>query len=605
MPAARERLRRAGPTLVLLAPSVLLAERAWARRWITDDGFINFRVVRMVLEGHGPVFNVGERVEATTSTIWLWALVVGDILLPFKLEWVAVVLGLACAVGGLAAGTLGAARLQRSLGVTGWLVPAGALTIAVVPPVWEFSTSGLEGGLTFGWLGLTSFLLARWASQEARLGIGSAVVAGLGWLIRPDLVVVSVVVIAGLLAVQWRSDGVRDRVRLLAAALALPVAYEVFRMGYYANVVPNTAQAKAGSASRWQTGFDYLRDFSQPYWLVVPLLALFLSVLVPALSRARAMGNKRAVVALILLPTAGLVHGLSIVRVGGDYMHARLLLPSFIALVLPLAAAPLPRWPWQRSAVAETGRGRDRVKPDVGGTARRWAGLVPVGATAGFVVVPIWALACLMALRSHSVVPDLFTADAWEGHVRLYGQHAVTAADQPFMRPPDPETDAVLVQGEVLTSAPRSDLPSLTYAGHAIGVTGYIYGSDVYIIDMLGLADPVTSRFELARRGLTGHEKQMPTAWLVARVTESSVEEDVVTPNAFTFPLYESPSGQLDEDAAAARRALECGDLQRLSDATTESLTPTRFVSNLVAAPGLARLNVPPDPHAALERFCG
>ena len=55
---------------------------------------------------------------------------------------------------------------------------------------------------------------------------------GLGWLVRPELVMYSVAFLAVVLALQWRTDTWRQRVRLLAAAAALPVAYQVFRMGY-------------------------------------------------------------------------------------------------------------------------------------------------------------------------------------------------------------------------------------------------------------------------------------------------------------------------------------------------------------------------------------
>ena len=42
----------------------------WTRRWMSDDGLIVLRTVRNILAGNGPVFNVGERVEANTSTLW-------------------------------------------------------------------------------------------------------------------------------------------------------------------------------------------------------------------------------------------------------------------------------------------------------------------------------------------------------------------------------------------------------------------------------------------------------------------------------------------------------------------------------------------------------
>src|SRR5690606_23884366 len=126
--------------------------------------------------------------------------------------------------------------------------------------------------------------------------------------------------------VGWGDDTWRERARVLGAAVALPVAYQVFRMGYYASLVPNTALAKSGGRSRWGTGIDYLRDFVQPYWLVVPLALLLVAVLAPATVRAWRGGRRRVVVALVALPAAGLVDLLYVVRVGGDYMHGRLLL---------------------------------------------------------------------------------------------------------------------------------------------------------------------------------------------------------------------------------------------------------------------------------------
>src|SRR5690606_19370427 len=107
------------------------------------------------------------------------------------------------------------------------------------------------------------------------------------------------------------------------------------------SLVPNTALAKAGSRSRWHVGWAYLRDLVQPYWLVLPLAALLLAVLVPLAVRAAAAGRRRIVAALVVLPAGGLLDGLYIVRVGGDYMHGRLLLPALFALLVPVAAVPL------------------------------------------------------------------------------------------------------------------------------------------------------------------------------------------------------------------------------------------------------------------------
>ena len=64
-------------------------------RHVADDAVINLRVTAQLLAGNGPVFNPGERVEAVTSPLWVAVLTVSSVLTPVRLEWLAVVLGIA------------------------------------------------------------------------------------------------------------------------------------------------------------------------------------------------------------------------------------------------------------------------------------------------------------------------------------------------------------------------------------------------------------------------------------------------------------------------------------------------------------------------------
>ncbi|HXF48671.1 MAG TPA: hypothetical protein VNL73_04495, partial [Verrucomicrobiae bacterium] len=41
---------------------------------LQDDAFISFRYIRNFLDGHGLVFNVGERVEGYTNFFWIMLL---------------------------------------------------------------------------------------------------------------------------------------------------------------------------------------------------------------------------------------------------------------------------------------------------------------------------------------------------------------------------------------------------------------------------------------------------------------------------------------------------------------------------------------------------
>ncbi|MEJ7583534.1 MAG: hypothetical protein WKF43_05455 [Acidimicrobiales bacterium] len=123
-------------------PLLVLATAAWQRRWMSDDGFINLRVVAQISAGNGPVFNAGERVEAGTSTLWVALLSLGDLVLPVRLEWIAVFGGIGLTLVGLAA-TMGAATLLwQQLHPDTVLVPVGALCLVAVTPVWDFASSG-------------------------------------------------------------------------------------------------------------------------------------------------------------------------------------------------------------------------------------------------------------------------------------------------------------------------------------------------------------------------------------------------------------------------------------------------------------------------------
>ena len=143
---------------MVLVPASITLVMAYERRWLDDDGFINLRIARNLLAGYGPVFNLDERVEAGTSPLWL-AVVSLLGALGARLEDASVFVGIALTVLAVvvaqdaASPAVRAGRAARSaarLGC-GWL-PLGALVVAVLPPIWDYASSGLETGLSLCWL---------------------------------------------------------------------------------------------------------------------------------------------------------------------------------------------------------------------------------------------------------------------------------------------------------------------------------------------------------------------------------------------------------------------------------------------------------------------
>jgi arabinofuranosyltransferase len=566
-----------------LLPLLTLAWMGWQHRWTADDAFINYRIVGQLLAGHGPVFNAGQRVEAGTSPAWLAVLALLDLLLPLRLEWIAVFASIGASVTGLAFAMLGTRRVLVGLAVPGTLVPLGAMAYAVRPPAWDFSTSGLEGGLSLLWLGLSWWVLTgRITANGARRSWCMPMVLGFGPLVRPDFLIFSVFFLAAFLWLDRKATR-RTQFVTLGLAAALPVAYELFRMGYYGEVVPNTAIAKEGTLSYWSWGWFYLRDFVGPHLLLVPLAVLAVAI-IPLCARQR---DVRIVFGSVI--GAGVAHGLYVVRVGGDYMHGRVLLPTLFVLLMPVSIVAVRAWQWALVAV-----------------------------------IAIWATASAFILRPHFQLYAKIS-DERIFQTQLTGvAHPVTLGD--FSRREiwaiaglytrllaDGGASGLVVDpGSTFQLPPRIPLradsdahaPLVAFWG-AVGVYAYAAGNDVEVVDLFGIVDWLSAHQQLDLRKRPGHEKFLPNAWILARYADTSAPIPpwvVVGGDDPTRKLQ----GVSPADVQAARAALQCGDLARLAASTQGALTPGRIVRNIAHAFSLSTFRFDGnDPLKAERELCG
>ncbi len=560
---ARYEADRPTNTIVLVVVGLMVV-LAWWHRWTFDDGFINFRVVKQIEAGHGPVFNTGQRVEAFTSPLWVAVLAVADILTPIRLEWLSVLLGICGTATGLTFAMLASRRLWGRTADSAQLLPAGALVIVAIQPFWYFATSGLEGGLTFAWLGGLLYLLARWATSERRVPTGALVVFGAGWLIRPELVLFTIAAAAAVLAGEWRSEGSRRAKLRVSWVLVLPVGYQIFRMGYFASILPNTAFAKAAGGARWGNGWAYLREFATHYLVWLPLLGLLGAAFVPLV---RLAGRRERIVVVAWLSAAALAT-VYVVRVGGDYIPARLLLPGLFAACAPVAFM--------------------RV-----GRTFNAAAFVVVVAWASFVGLSVKPPAPYRTGLGETRANVVTVSQALQGYLGVAYEHANSYPLSFELAP--------------LHVVPGPEVTRQTAALSGIGVLGYAFGPNVDVFDLGGLADPMTSHFELVHRGLPGHEKFIPPPWIAARLTApvSNVAASALTLRSFILPMIAPTAGAaFDAQVADARIALTCGDLRRLYNSYRGSLGIGGFLTNLVRSVGYSRISIPPDPAAARAKFC-
>ena len=581
---ARQVDRRWPSWLVVLVPLVIVLVGSWSYRWVQEDAFINFRIIDNLLAGHGPVFNVGERVEAYSDPLWLFLVAGVHEVLPFvDLGWLSVYLGLA----GTAIGVVLAGRaVQRLAGGRegGVTLPIGLVIFSVVAGVWEFATSGLEMGLTFCWIGLGFWLLVR--TEERRTSaVWCAFVIGLGTLIRPELILMTVVELGALAVVVgaagWKGPPsvLRRYLAPLGAAVALPVVYEVWRMAYFALIVSNTALAKSASASWWSQGFIYVWNFIAPYTLWMPF-ALALPLLAPVVGRWWRNDDRTGVVVLLTPVAAATVDILYVARVGGDYQHARLLLPGFMSLCLPIHA---------------------------GVRQLRTLLVIPV------VGILAWSVACGGWLRfstggvlrsDHGITDErsvwvtlsktAHPISAAEYHNQLGGSYRRLAAQA---RAGDRQV--LLVNSDLVAPGPaavpfvqpaRSSLPfALVTNVGAVGVTGYLSGPSVYVFDDYSLANPIGSHFVVAHHSRPGHQKFIGPDWMIGRFgTDATVV----------------PSGVSEQSVTAARRALACGPLNSYLHAISVPLSFSQAISNITHSLSFTTMTFSATPGVAARELC-
>lgn len=562
--------------LSTLASAIVLAVFAavggWMRRWIADDGLIVLRTVRNLQAGNGPVFNAGERVEANTSTLWQYLIWIVSEILPMRLEVIVLGVALACTIAAVVVGALGAGHLYR--GAATWVfAPVGGIVYLAVPPARDFATSGLEWGLCLLWLAVAWFLLVLWADGRWPIVLPVlAVWAGLSWLVRPELALYGGVIIVVLALAQ---TSVRRAAGVFAWAIPLPLAYEIFRMGYYGLITPHTAVAKSASDSEWGTGWAYFVDFLHPYGLwIAAILLIALAVWqarqrrtdAPAPGRWRWASGRTAVAIMI---GCALLHILYIIRVGGDFMHGRMLLIPFFALLLPVMVLPVLPMGERRLALRA---------PGVAGLCLVlvWGGVVivrstpPCGEPSGVVNErEFWTCNTKRIPGNPPKNGDDFLAAAVMQDYMPVLDGAIAHNDaelQPIVLSEDPEVIYSWMPLARRTDVEPSEAEPLTLYPTVLGTPGVKTPLDVAVRDSVGLATPLAARMPRIPGGRVGHDKWLTVPWQVA---------------ASDADISRLPDWIDRDQATLAREALKKPEFQELFATYRDPLTVGRFFANI------------------------
>ncbi len=298
------------------------------RAWACDDAFITFRHVANCLAGHGPVFNVGERVQGFSHPLWFLLLLIGGLFANVYL--VTIVAGLVSTVAIVVSLAM---LLRREPHAMLRLLAAVAVLISS-PTFVVYQTSGLENPLT----NLLIVLLFGWSyrrldGDDLRATATAAWVCSLLLWNRPDHLFICAPIVLALIVRAARSQGVRGLRVFLPAAVPLLVWYG-FATLYYGSPLPNTGYAKVALPLRVAVGrgASYLHDYAvhEPGHALI-IAAVLIGGAITAIrdmSARRSGARIRACFVIALWLQVAYV-----TSVGGDFMRGRFLVSTLVASV--------------------------------------------------------------------------------------------------------------------------------------------------------------------------------------------------------------------------------------------------------------------------------
>jgi hypothetical protein len=449
---------------------------------LVDDAFISFRYARNLVEGHGLVYNIGERVEGYSN--FLWTLLVGLMIRITALEApiAALVLCLISFVANLTVVFAIGLRLSREK-ASGRYLPLAIVLLALQSTFVSFATSGLEtmassllvnlGVLLLlqhhrpvkcAWSGLL-FILATLTHPDHAIFY---VAAGATLLILYGLPVIRSLRERRGVGTPWRNG--LNRLVFYAAPFLLYLVYLAWKLSYYGELLPNTYYAKSASTAWYGQGALYAASFylGSHLWVAVALSIVWLCK----------RSERRTVVDFkIFFVLTAVAYNWYVVRVGGDFMFGRFYV-SLIPLLL-LACENLIH------SLASATRGLKRTQ-----------------------LAPLLVTAALLGGTAYGVPLIERTMIRWgiadEGSFYRVVSWAPVVVDHSLYR-----------DGRFLydTLTARGHDPVIASTAH--GMHGYY--SRLTLIDMRGLTDSFIARMPLRTRRRPGHEKWPTKAYLTER----------------------------------------------------------------------------------------
>ncbi len=302
--------------------------------WVCDDAFISFRYAKNLVDGHGLVFNIGERVEGYTNFLWTvivaFGMSVGIEPIIFS-QFFSIAFYLLSA---MALFFLSIKLTKEYLSTESFFIPIAAFAFLLHHDIHIYATSGLETSMVTALITIGFTLLVLFDTKLSFFVTGIILI--LAVLTRPDSIIIYVMAFLYLLLVG--KGKLRNIFYYSLPFLIIYLPYWIIRYVYYGYPFPNTYYAKSANLSYYTQGLAYLWLYLKTYYvlLLLPIGTITLILLDKKNIRKHEYFkngfNKSWLLSILFI----IPYMFYIISVGGDFMFARLLIPitplSFILI---------------------------------------------------------------------------------------------------------------------------------------------------------------------------------------------------------------------------------------------------------------------------------
>jgi len=420
--------------------------------WVSDDAYITFRVADNFVNGYGLRWNVEERVQVFTNTLFLF------VFIPFYFifrdaYFVSLFLNFLFSIATILLLKKTVDSKEKFLIIIVGLCFSKAYI--------DFSTSGLENSLTFFLLALFLYVLIKFKKSDKK-SLYLTLIFSCLFLNRPDSVLI---ILPAILLTLYRD---RPPVKIILSGLIPLFAWETFSVIYYGFPLPNTFYAKLntgiGRLALIKQGVDYF--FNSILIDPVTLFTVFSAIIVGSTGLIK---KKNEVFPFV---SAGIVlYLLYVLYIGGDFMSGR-----FFACCIPVSlfmASDLMKKQKIIYAFLLT--------------------LVFLCLNSPFYSVYNFNVENRMMTRnSVQVISER------EFYYRVTGLLNVLTKGKKVIDESGYAKDAKRLKND-------ASMQKKTAISTAIGMFGFYAGPDVYIIDQVSIADAFTARLPAAKRWRIGH----------------------------------------------------------------------------------------------------